>query len=54
VRVYALFLREPHRVLEIESLIHRQIEELGQSPADDVRLRIAECVQQSLLLEVEP
>jgi hypothetical protein len=54
VRVYALFLREPHRVLEIEAMIHRLIEEPGRSPAADVRLPIAESAQQSLLLEVEP
>ena len=42
VRIYALFLREPHRVLEIESLIRKVIEEPRRPVTEETRCRCRE------------
>jgi hypothetical protein len=54
VRVYALFSREPHHVLEIESMIRRLEERGARSPGDELHLPIGGSAQQSALLEVVP
>ena len=54
VRIYALFLREPHRVLEIESLIQKIIEEPGRPVTEEARLPLPGSVQSSLLVQVTP
>ena len=54
VRVFALFLREPHRVLEIESMIRQLVQEPRRSLTEEVRFPIRGLAQQSVLLGVEP
>lgn len=52
--VYVLFLRESHRVLEIETLIRHVVEEPARSITTAVHLPVPGSVQSSILLEVEP
>jgi len=54
VRIYALFLREPHRVLEIETLIRQVLEGPRRLSTDATRLPLPGSAQPSILLEVEP
>jgi hypothetical protein len=54
VRIYALFLREPHRVLEIESLIQKAIEVPRRPVTEEARLPLPGSVQSSLLVQVTP
>jgi len=54
LRVYALFLREPHRVLEIEALVRRSIEEPRRPLAEDTPLPLPDSAQPSVLLQVAP
>lgn len=54
VRIYALFLREPHRVLEIESIVRQIIEEPRRPVTEETRLPLAGSVQSSLLVQVTP
>jgi hypothetical protein len=53
-RIYALFLREPHRVLEIESMIQRAIEEPHRPVTEETQLPLPGSVQSSLLVQVAP
>jgi hypothetical protein len=52
--VYALFLREPHRVLEIESLVRTNIAEPRRAFDGSVRLPVPGSIQTSIILEVAP
>jgi hypothetical protein len=54
LRVYALFLREPHRVLEIEALVRRSIEEPRRPLAEETPLSLPGSAQPSVLLQVAP
>lgn len=54
VRIYALFLREPHHVLEIESLVRQLIEEPRRPVTEETHLPLAGSVQSSLLVQVTP
>jgi len=54
VRIYALFLREAHRVLEIESMIQKVIEEPRRAVTEETQLPLPGSVQSSLLVEVTP
>ena len=54
VRVYALFLRGPRRVLEIEAMVRRLIEEPHLPVSRETPLPVPGSVQSSVLLEVEP
>jgi hypothetical protein len=54
VRIYALFLREPHRVLEIESLIQKVIEEPRRPVTEETWLPLPGSMQSSLLVQVTP
>ena len=54
VRIYALFLREPHRVLEIESMIQQRIEEPRRPVTEETQLPLPGSVQSSLLVQVTP
>jgi hypothetical protein len=54
VRIYALFLREPHQVLEIESMIRQVIEEPHRPVTEETRLPLPGSVQSSVLVQVTP
>ena len=54
VRLHALFLREPHRVLEIEAMIRDVVERPRRRIHEDVRLPIPGSILRSELLTVEP
>ncbi|HET6149054.1 MAG TPA: hypothetical protein VFH68_16060 [Polyangia bacterium] len=54
LRVHALFLREPHRVLEIEALVRRTIEEPRRPLSEETPLPLPGSAQPSLLLQVAP
>jgi len=54
LRIYALFLREPHRVLEIEALVRRTIEEPRRALTEETPLALPGSAQPSLLLQVVP
>ncbi len=54
VRIYALFLREPHRVLEIEALVQKAIEEPHRPVTEETQLPLPGSVQSSLLVQVTP
>ena len=53
VRIYALFLREPHHVLEIETMIRQVIEGPRRPSTDATPLPLPGSAQPSILLEVE-
>jgi hypothetical protein len=53
-RIYALFLREPHRVLEIEALVQKAIEEPHRPVTEETQLPLPGSVQSSLLVQVTP
>jgi hypothetical protein len=54
VRIYALFLREPHRVLEIESMLQKTSEEPSRPVTEETLLPLTGSVQSSLLVQVTP
>jgi hypothetical protein len=54
LRLYALFLREPHRVLEIEALVRSTIEEPRRALSEETPLPLPGSAQRSLLLQVTP
>lgn len=54
VRVYAIFMPDARRVLEVEAMLRRLVEEPRRSATEEVRLPIPGAVQQSELLEVRP
>ena len=54
LRVYALFLPEPHRVLEIEGLAAALARAPGGAVAAEVKFPLAGCAQTSIPLRVSP
>jgi hypothetical protein len=54
VRVIALFLREPHRVLEIEELVREKLTEPRRPLADESPLLVRGAAQTSIMLRVTP
>jgi len=53
-RIYALFLREPHRVLEIESMIQKALEAPRGPVVGEAQLPLPGSMQSSLLVQVTP